>query len=151
MKKMIYLLSVITLLIKVGDSAEPARFGLGIVLGEPTGISFKLWENQQVAYDGAIAWAFGDHSSFHLHGDYLRHTPLSSPDESNNASFLYYGIGLRAQFFGSNRLGVRFPLGITLLLNPHPFDIFLEIVPIFNLFPATQLDLNAGLGFRFYF
>ncbi len=151
MKKIFLTLGIIFLLTKSGISAEPTRFGLGIVLGEPTGISFKYWQNEKFAFDGAIAWSFGKPSAFHLHGNYLLHTPLSDIYEQPPTILLYYGIGLRAQLFGDNHLGIRFPLGLTVLLKPHPFDLFLEIVPIFNLFPATELDFNAGLGFRFYF
>ena len=32
-------------------------FGLGVVLGEPTGISFKSWTSAHGAFDGAVAWS----------------------------------------------------------------------------------------------
>ena len=49
------------------------------------------------------------------------------------------------------RFGIRFPLGINLYIAEAPIDIFFEIVPILNLAPKTDLDLNAALGIRYYF
>ena len=46
--------------------------GLGIVLGEPTGIAFKHYTTRTMAVDGAMAWSFTDDSSFHLHVDALQ-------------------------------------------------------------------------------
>jgi hypothetical protein len=30
-------------------------------------------------------------------------------------------------------------------------DIFLEIAPTLNIFPGPDMDVNAGVGARFYF
>ena len=32
--------------------------GIGIVIGEPTGISGKMWMNRDIAVSGAAAWSF---------------------------------------------------------------------------------------------
>jgi len=39
--------------------AQDRGFGLGIIVGEPTGLSFKKWSGDTTAIGGAIAWSFG--------------------------------------------------------------------------------------------
>ena len=124
--------------------------GLGVILGEPTGVSFKTWLSKTQAIDAAAAWSFGNKSAFHLHADYLLHSwSLIRVDRSNIP--IYYGIGARLKFEDDNRFGVRFPVGITVFIREAPIDFFLEIVPILNLAPATDFDLNAAIGARYYF
>jgi len=41
-------------------------FGLGIILGEPTGITFKYWASDKAAFDGALAWSFSKEDKFHI-------------------------------------------------------------------------------------
>jgi len=53
--------------------AQDRGFGLGIVAGEPTGISLKNWQRRNIALDGALAWSFAGHDFIQLHGDYLSH------------------------------------------------------------------------------
>ena len=67
----------------VGDSAVTAAgqdshklagespFGLGVMIGEPTGISGKYWLSPANAIDFAVAWSFANDANFHLHTDYL--------------------------------------------------------------------------------
>ncbi len=39
-------------------SVSEHRFGAGIILGEPTGVSLKYWLNDTMAIDGAIGASF---------------------------------------------------------------------------------------------
>ena len=58
MKKsiIVFLLGIIALPITLG--AQDSGFGLGIIFGEPTGISFKGWIGRRAAFDAAVAWSF---------------------------------------------------------------------------------------------
>jgi len=130
--------------------AQEEGIGLGVILGEPTGVSFKTWMTKTTAVDAAAAWSFGREDAFHLHADYLFHNfSLLSFDKSTIP--LYYGVGARFKFENQNRFGVRFPLGITLFIREAPIDFFLEVVPILNLAPDTDFDINAAIGARYYF
>ncbi|NTV84909.1 MAG: hypothetical protein HGA23_11530, partial [Bacteroidales bacterium] len=130
--------------------AQPRGLGLGVIIGEPTGISFKKWTNKNQAFDGAVAWSFGHQDAFHLHLDYLFHNRRLIIIDRNVIPF-YYGIGGRFKFADSNTFGIRFPLGITVFIVEAPIDLFLEVVPVMNLAPETDLDLNAAIGARYYF
>jgi len=131
-------------------AVQPRGLGLGVIIGEPTGISFKKWTNKSQAFDGAVAWSFGHEDAFHLHLDYLFHNRRLIIIDRNVIPF-YYGIGGRIKFSDSNSFGIRFPLGLTLFIVEAPIDLFLEVVPIMNLAPETDLDLNAAIGARYYF
>ncbi len=125
-------------------------FGAGIILGEPTGISAKLWNSNDRAFDMAIAWSIGRNDRFHLHSDYLIHRFDLISVEAGKLP-LYYGLGGRIGFGDQVDLGLRIPLGIAYMLPNDPFEFFFEIVPVLNLYPGTDFDANGGFGVRYYF
>ncbi len=144
--------------------AQDRGFGLGIILGEPTGVSLKGWQGKSTAIDGALAWSFAGSDFFQIHGDYLAHNFSLLRVEKGKLPF-YYGIGGRIKFFGNDnnrgrgrdndnnktRIGVRVPLGLAYLFERTTLDIFLEVVPILDLVPETAFDLNAAAGIRYFF
>jgi hypothetical protein len=153
MRKFVFVFAVLVSSLFLCDSAASRvyRFGLGVIVGEPTGISGKKWLRHDAAIDGAIAWAFTDETSLHLHGDFLLHK-FDLFDVTEGALPFYYGIGGRIRFDEEDsRIGVRIPLGLDYLFEGSRFDLFLELVPILDLAPDTELNLNAGLGARYFF
>ena len=127
-------------------------FGVGLIFGDPTGISGKLWLSNKHAVDMGAAWAVGTkhhRAAFDLHADYLYHFDVIHV--SRGRLPLYAGIGGRVILANEASVGVRIPLGITYLFADAPFDIFLELAPIMDLVPSTAFDANAGFGARFYF
>jgi hypothetical protein len=94
--------------------------------------------------------AFSLENAFHLHLDYAFHNFRLIKAERHAIPF-YYGIGLRFKDEYKDRLGVRFPLGIIYMFDDAPVDIFLEIVPIFDFVPKTEISFYAGIGARYYF
>ena len=140
------------LLMMVGTSiAQSSGLGLGLILGEPTGISMKYWTGRTTAIDGAVAWSIGKYSGTHLHGDYLWHIFNLINIRRGKLPF-YYGVGARLGLGGKeNRVGIRGVAGLAYLLADLPLDVFLEIAPVFDLSPKTDLDLNAAIGIRYFF
>ncbi len=130
--------------------SQDRGFGAGIILGEPTGLSAKAWVSHQNAVDFGLAYSFRGKGYFHLHADYLWHFPnvIQSPERIP----LYTGIGGRlAVGSGSGVFGIRIPFGIAYWLSSAPIEFFLEIAPILDLAPATELSGNGGIGARYYF
>ncbi len=127
---------------KAGD------FGLGLILGNPTGFSGKYWLNNKNAVDGALGWHLGD-QSVQIHGDYLWHTF----DVIKKSSFkfdLYYGIG--ARFVGpSGKFGVRGPIGLSHEFKNPDIETFVEFALDLNFAPVVGLDADLLLGARYYF
>lgn len=127
---------------------RPSNTELGVILGEPTGISFKFWQSGSTAIDGAVAWSMGRNESVHVHADYLFHNDL---DVDQGVLLFYYGPGVRTVFFDNNpRVGARFPLGLQYIVDSTRLSIFFEVAPTFDLIPSTSFGVNGGLGFRFF-
>jgi hypothetical protein len=120
--------------------------GLGIVVGEPTGVTLMIpGESVQLQFHGA--WSFQGSGNFHLSGDMLRYYLMPEAPEIP----FYYGVGARAVFADDFVLGVRVPLGITYFFDSEPVGLFLEVVPILDFIPDTEFEVNAGIGARYYF
>ena len=148
--KWIYLFTLMTI-INTSLFARAGNFGLGVIIGEPTGISMKYWNGQSTAIDGAVAWSFENEGSFHLHADYLIHA-FEVIHVSEGALPLYYGIGGRLKFQEKDdKFGIRIPLGMAYYFRKAPLDIFFEFVPILELIPSTEFEFNAAIGIRYYF
>ncbi len=151
----IIIATVLGLLLAAAPSvlrAQERGFGLGIIMGEPTGISMKGWTGENNAIDAGVAWSFRTPSSFHLHADYLWHS--YGVFKTSERIPLYYGVGGRVKIGRDgedSRFGVRVVLGIDYMVKSAPVDVFLEIAPVMDLTPATELTANGGLGVRFWF
>ncbi len=135
-----------------GLRAQESGFGLGIMVGEPTGFSAKYWVDEDNAFDFGLAYSFvRKFSALSIHADYLYHA--FDVVKSEYRLPVYYGFGGRLRFVNNsdNALGARGVIGIAWLNDQAPLDVFLELVPVFNLLPKTSLDLDIALGARYYF
>lgn len=132
-----------------GVRAQQSGFGIGIILGEPTGVSFKSWIAPNGAIDAAVAWSLRT-DYMHLHADYLRHS-FKLIDVSQGKLPVYYGLGAKIVFANDPIFGARIPLGLDYLFEDAPLDIFAEIVPELELIPETRGNLAGGVGIRYYF
>lgn len=152
MKKLILVVVFVFCITGLAKS-QKSGFGLGIMFGEPTGVSFKGWISERSAIDGGLGWSFVNEGSVQMHADYLFH--FYNVFETPNLP-LYLGVGGRIKLKNTERdndmrLGVRVPFGMSYQFTEAPVDIFLEIVPILDLNPTTSGSINAALGFRYYF
>ncbi|MDO9575046.1 MAG: DUF3996 domain-containing protein [bacterium] len=138
---------IIAVLLSGAVAAQSTGFGLGVIVGEPTGLSCKLWRGSNTAIDGVAAWSFGKGGALQLHSDYLFHNFNLIKDNIP----IYYGIGGKIKFAEKSEAGIRIPLGIDFLLTEAPLDIFFELVPLIGLVPATDFEVNGGIGIRYFF
>jgi hypothetical protein len=150
MKKTIFIISLICFSAIL--SAQKGNFGLGIILGKPTGVSAKLWNGRTTAFDGAAAWYIsGNEGAMQLHANYLKHNFEIFQVEEGQLP-LYYGIGAKIVLGSDVGFGVRVPLGISYIFNNDlPLDTFLELAPTLNLMPSTGFDIDGAIGVRYYF
>lgn len=140
-------------------------FGLGLMVGVPSGLSGKYYLSKDTALDFGLGLygRYGRDSynrALHLHVDHLWHpVVLAKPD-----AFwvpLYFGVGARLLDHRSDRgfsddthLGVRAPLGILMDFTNVPLDIFLELALVVDIIHDGNhgySDLNLSLGLRYYF
>ena len=150
--KSIYAKIVFVLLIFSGLSvAQSSGFGLGILLGQPTGISAKYWVSGSTAFDFGLGYSFEKRSRMQLHADYLFH--VKNIFETTENISLYYGPGARLRLIenAGSRLGIRFDVGIVWIPRNAPVDVFLEIAPLLDIIPETVFSMNGGIGVRYFF
>jgi hypothetical protein len=150
-------------------------FGLGVELGEPTGINGKYFLSDSRALDFGLGYIYEHYyygDGVHLYIDHLWHptTLVSSP-----ALELPFYVGVGARFWDfeycervgnvdicdtGSALGVRIPFGIAFDFNNAPIDIFLQLVPVVDLIYGDYYDrfddrghfgIDGNIGFRFWF
>jgi hypothetical protein len=138
---------------------------LGIILGSPTGFTFKYVFAPTSAIAINAGWNLLDHAYFSSSCDYQFLFPqtLRWRDEFDGTSHEmkgltpYLGVGGRVTFVEENdpphnaelHVGVRMGGGVEYAINR--FGVFLEIYPVVDVIPGTGVDFMGGLGFRFYF
>lgn len=151
MKTRFILVASLFVLLSVSSYSQTRGFGLGVIVGEPTGISAKYWLSGDNALDFALGYSFVRKGRLHFHMDYLFHHQNIFRAEENFA--LYYGPGVRIKSVQGDdaRLGARFGFGLVWLPRTAPVDVFVEMAPILDIIPETRFTVNAGLGFRFFF
>jgi hypothetical protein len=130
--------------------AQDSGFGLGIMVGEPTGISAKTWIGERSAIDAGATWSFTGESAIHLHADYLLHN-FGDIEVSKGRLPWYYGIGGRIQLSDDPNIGARVPVGLNYWVEDAPIDLFFEVAPTMNLIPDVRFDMSGGIGVRYFF
>jgi len=129
--------------------AQDRGFGIGVMVGTPTGLSGKYWVSSENAIDVGLAWSFTDEGFLHIHGDYLWHFPNAI--KSSQRFVLYAGLGARLGLGNDARIGVRVPGVFEWWSRYMPLDVFLEIAPVLDLAPKTKFSFNGAIGVRFFF
>ncbi len=161
MKTSVQVLAGVILSVSVMVGRAEEGVGVGVILGEPTGISIKKWMGPDRAVVGAVAWSFSESDSLQFHVDSLMHdfTMLKTDPESGRTA-VYYGLGGRVKLEESDGrgrnndhslMGVRIPLGVEILPVKAPIDFFAEIVPILDLVPDVEFGINGAIGVRYFF
>ncbi|MEX2442914.1 MAG: hypothetical protein WD492_04890 [Alkalispirochaeta sp.] len=134
-----------------GLSQGQAIMGGGLVFGEPTGISAKLWFVETgFAVDAAVAWSFQSDSSLYLHANGIFHLALI---ETEGGRYLvpYMGLGVSNRYGKETRLGLRLPVGLSLMpFLEFPLEFFAELAPGVGVIPGTDPEFGAGFGIRMY-
>jgi hypothetical protein len=147
-----------TLVFGIAFAAQPAParadFGLGLFLGEPTGVDLKFGLGNRSSLDLLLGvTTFRDTRTGYGHLTYLV-TPVVA---QGNAVTVPLRLGIGAALFGpSDDLGfaIRAPLEVGLRLRRTPLEFYGEIaLALIVIGPGNdpRLDVQGGLGFRLYF
>jgi hypothetical protein len=144
------------------------KFGLGLELGEPTGITGKLFLSPSGALDFGVGEIYHDYyggDGLHGYVDYLWHPLVLTSAEAFELP-LYVGVGGRFWSFdyacgggvcaNATVFGVRVPVGIAFDFNNVPLDIFIQAVPTLDFFRNysrhdVYLDIDFSVGIRYWF
>jgi hypothetical protein len=153
MKRMLKSLWVLsTIFWAVVASANGENLGVGLMVGAPTGLSLKAWQDSIHAIDVGLGWTAEHNESFHLHADYLFHD-FSVFKPGTGRMPLYYGVGgtISRKSGDNTHVGIRVPFGISYFVAKSPLEIFGELAPRADLSPSSHFTVDAALGIRFYF
>jgi hypothetical protein len=140
------------------------NFGLGLMIGAPTGLAGKYYLSDDTALDFGVGayYRYRYDSALHIHVDYLWHPAVLATADPFILP-IYFGIGGRVLEHGRNgnkydehlHLGVRAPVGLLMDFNRVPLDIFFELALVFDIVVDSAdhgyVDLNGAVGARFYF
>jgi hypothetical protein len=163
MLSLMALLVAFFLKMNFAHAADTKTFGIGAILGSPTGVSANYFMSNQRAIDAALAWSLSGHDEFHIHADYLWNRPHAF--HIDRAQFdLYFGIGLRTILRERDHhhhhddddddktsFGPRAPLGMRYNFDEFPIELFAEAALVLELVPDTDVDVDIGFGGRYYF
>ena len=140
-------------------AADKGTFGIGLILGEPTGISAKLYLKDDQALQAGLGFAFiGD--GLHLHVDYVFH-PWILQSSASLVLPVYIGPGVRLINYNKGRdshlfaVGLRAVAGLLFDFKMVPIDAFVEVAGVIELRFSDNdkfgITLNAAAGARYYF
>jgi len=150
-------------------------FGFGLVVGEPTGLTAKLYLSQPFALQFGAGFVdnFDGEDGFHLNVDALWHPAILARGADITLPF-YIGVGGRLfdhryDYIANGmryvdhdtRLGVRVPFGLLMDFNKVPLDLYFELAFVVDLvyFDETigpfdnrdRAGFQGGIGLRYYF
>lgn len=158
---------------------SPSRFGIGLELGAPSGLSGKYFLGGMVAVQGGVgvveSWGY---DGFHVHAEAVWHPVLLKRAPAVDIP-LYAGIGGRflqhdhgsyrdrcfnGRFYedcrgADSHLGLRAPIGVAFLLRNTPMDFFVELALVVDLihlnndysYDHDHAGIHGALGGRYYF
>ena len=146
------LLGIAATLAQPADAKPRGNFGLGIIVGEPTGIDMEWFLNEESAIQAAVAWSTSSNNALHIQADYVIHF-YEWIKVSKGLLPVYFGIGGRIAFNDNSddSFGIRVPVGLDYEFAGGVFDVFGELVPVLELTPDTDFDLEGAIGARFWF
>lgn len=153
MRKLLIALAVLV----ASASTARADIGLGIFIGEPTGVDVKIGLGPKSGLDVLI----GESSFREGRISYGHVTYLLTPAVGHGDSLLIpLRLGIGGAIFGITEddvgFAVRVPFEVGLRFRRTPIEIYAEISFAIDFFTDDRndkvaFDLGGGLGIRFYF
>lgn len=151
MRKVLIIVAILTVSsASFAVAAQPKNLSIGVILGQPTGLSAKLWLSQTSAVDLAAAWNFLPVGSLYLQADYLYHIYHLFNVKKGKLP-IYFGVGGSVALQPTTTIGLRVPVGLEYLFPDAPLDLFVEVGFGISLYPATQFQGSGGVGIRYTF
>ena len=150
-----FLVCVVLTLVGTASPAQAGPFGLGIILGTPTGITGAYQLSGSTAIDAAVGLDLIDDQHIYVHVEFLYILPNLLSGGSVGLS-PYLGVGGFVTDFGKRAddrvgLGARVPFGLSLDFQRAPLQIFGEAVVGILLVPDVDVGIGGAIGFRYYF
>jgi hypothetical protein len=145
---------LLLLLLTAPSHAQEARtFGLGVILGDPTGVSAKGFLSADHAIDGAVGLGLIGGQDLIVQADFLW---LFQVQRWSSATLdLHLGVGPKLGIKGKGddeiRIGARAPFGLSVMFLEAPFDVFAEVAAGLWVVKDVKLDVDVAIGGRYWF
>jgi hypothetical protein len=153
--------NILSLLLLISLPTQAKDFGLGVILGSPTGISSSYSLGNGNAIDAALSWDTGGNDKLYIHSTYL--TDFGQGITIDRVTLdTYWGLGARLKTKEENgktsddddietKIGARASIGAKYFFQNVSIETFIEGSSVFNFIPKTGFDLGVALGGRYYF
>ena len=134
----------------------PAGLGIGLQVGTLSGLALALRPGGDLYIQGATNWSLTE-SRLNVEGDVLwTLTELVIPDTPQIRFPVYFGVGGRVHInqknanWPDNTVGVRLPVGMSVVPNNTSVDTFIELAPVLLFYPDIEVTMDFTLGVRLY-
>jgi hypothetical protein len=130
--------------------AQERDFGLGIIIGDPTGASGKFMLAREHGIDWAVGFGLIGGKDLSAHADYLWHLEIKRwPDLMLD---LHLGAGPKLGA-GNDKvfIGGRAPVGLSIWFLEAPFDVFVEVAAGLWIIEDVSLHIDGAIGGRYWF
>jgi len=124
-------------------------FGIGPVIGEPTGLNAQFFWDQSSAVDVGAAWSWDEwlllSADFQMYDFFM--------DMPREWKWFYGGgvyMTLANDTHKDNSFGVRVPLGMRYHFPYSIVDVWGEVDPGVELAPETKFAFQGGIGLTFW-
>jgi len=155
--RLLVLLPLLAVLFALPAQAQrtSGSLGAGAQIGEPTGVTVKIFNEQTPSYDFLAAWSLTGDTSFFTNAHALWNFDINVQNfEQDLEWFAGPGafIAIEDESVGNDDvgIGVSASVGLNLTLNER-VELFVQATPRIALAPDTDGDIGGGLGARYYF
>ena len=134
------------------DAKDRKKWGIGVIAGEPTGLTLKYMFDNTMGIDVGAGWSTSSDDEYQIYGDFLYHIyDLLMPGTGQLPLYFGGGLSYLKRDNLDDEFGIRIPVGVEYLFKRVPLAAFAELVPVLNLTPDTDFDMQGGIGIRFQF
>ena len=138
MNRTVIIAGIAVILLGTAVSTDAKPMEAGVILGEPTGLVVKLWQNKTNAIDVAAAWSLGG-EAIHIHADYLIHK-YDLLKMGGNKLPVYFGLGVKAVLL-SDRI---------VMMTNGPAATIGEILEVDLPRPRNRVELSDDAKYNHY-
>ena len=130
-------------------AAEIPKFGAGVVLGVPFGVTAKYWLDPRYSVQSHLGVSDGN---FVMDADFLKNFDKVLPRKLPGYRMpLYAGLGLKFKTETETFVGIRFVGGVSMFHSKKPLEFFAEVAPVLRIAPNIDGAFDGAVGIRRYF
>lgn len=157
---LLLMVAVVVAVVTAGARPARAEVGVGLFLGEPTGLDLKLDLQRKTALDFVIGWHDFDDDG---RDGYAHLTFLVNLANVHGRSVVVpFRLGVGGAVFDDNdnfgddiNIGVRAPFEVGIRFRGTPLEIYGELAILIVLLDENNnrddVELDGGIGLRVYF